>query len=123
MGGFWNRYGIELSSISITRSEYGEFIFIVSIGFSRAKPPAIRKVDLQNKEEIVGLLDEVKPKVLVHCEITLIWQILLVMITDCARLPLGAAERFPDKCESDPEGVKKLNVRPPLLPYGLIRHR
>jgi len=30
------------------------------IGFSRAKPPAIRKVDLQNREEVVGLLDEVK---------------------------------------------------------------
>lgn len=61
---------------------------VFGTGFSRAKPPAIRKVDLQNKEEVVGLLDEVKPQVLIHC----------------------AAERFPDKCESDPEGVKKLNI-------------
>lgn len=30
------------------------------IGFSRAKPPAIRRVDLQNRWEVVGLLDEVK---------------------------------------------------------------
>ncbi|KAF8427490.1 C-3 sterol dehydrogenase [Tirmania nivea] len=58
------------------------------IGFSRAKPPAIRKVDLQNREEVVNVLDEVKPKILIHC----------------------AANRFPDICESDPEGVKKLNV-------------
>lgn len=29
-------------------------------GFSRAKPPTIRKVDLGNAEEVVGLLDDVK---------------------------------------------------------------
>ncbi|KAF8425494.1 RmlD-like substrate binding domain-containing protein [Tirmania nivea] len=61
---------------------------VFGTGFSRAKPPAIRKVDLQNREEVVNILDEVKPKILIHC----------------------AANRFPDKCESDPEGVKKLNV-------------
>ncbi|KAL7275078.1 hypothetical protein RUND412_002013 [Rhizina undulata] len=61
---------------------------VVGTGFSRAKPPTIRKVDLGNAEEVVALLDDVKPRVVVHC----------------------AAERFPDKCESDPEGVKRLNV-------------
>lgn len=32
----------------------------VGTGFSRAKPPAIRKVDLCNEHEIVELLDDVK---------------------------------------------------------------
>lgn len=58
------------------------------VGFSRAKPPMIRKVDLGNEEEVVGLLDDVKyglnsskkvgtmliyhgvrPRVVVHCTI------------------------------------------------------
>ncbi|KAH0615056.1 uncharacterized protein H6S33_000692 [Morchella sextelata] len=62
---------------------------VVGTGFSRAKPPTIRKVDLGNAEEVVELLNDVKPKVVVHC----------------------AAERFPDKCLADPEGVKRLNVQ------------
>ncbi|KAF8460625.1 hypothetical protein BDZ91DRAFT_700160 [Kalaharituber pfeilii] len=61
---------------------------VVGTGFSRAKPSETRKVDLQNLEEVVRLLDEVRPRVVVHC----------------------AAERSPDKCEADPEGAKKLNV-------------
>jgi len=61
---------------------------VVGTGLSRAKPPAIRKVNLQNQDDVVAMLDEVKPNVLVHC----------------------AAERFPDKCEADPERAKKLNI-------------
>ncbi|KAI5799264.1 hypothetical protein DFH27DRAFT_88988 [Peziza echinospora] len=61
---------------------------VVGTGFSRAKPPTIRKVDLQNREEVVALLDECRPKVIVHC----------------------AAERFPDACEADPDRVKTLNI-------------
>ncbi|KAG0130381.1 RmlD-like substrate binding domain-containing protein [Tuber indicum] len=61
----------------------------IGTGFSRANPPAILKVDLGNAGEVAGLLEEVKPKVVVHC----------------------AAERFPDKCDADPEGVKRLNIQ------------
>jgi len=61
----------------------------VGTGFSRANPPAILKVDLGNVGEVIRLLEEVKPKVVVHC----------------------AAERFPDKCDADPEGVERLNVQ------------
>lgn len=61
---------------------------VVGTGFSRAKPPTIRKLDLGNSNEVTSLLDEVKPSVVIHC----------------------AAERSPDKCDQDPEGTKRLNV-------------
>ncbi|CAG8953895.1 hypothetical protein HYFRA_00010856 [Hymenoscyphus fraxineus] len=57
-------------------------------GFTRAKPPSILKLDLSSEAEITKTLDEVKPLVVVHC----------------------AANRFPDKCDSDPEGTRALNV-------------
>lgn len=32
----------------------------VGTGFSRASPPKVRKVDIQNEDEVVQLLDEVR---------------------------------------------------------------
>ncbi|KAA8905837.1 hypothetical protein FN846DRAFT_907258 [Sphaerosporella brunnea] len=61
---------------------------VVGTGYSRANPPAILKVDLGNEKEVVELLEDVKPDVVVHC----------------------AAERFPDRCSADPDGAKRLNV-------------
>ncbi|KAL3423333.1 Methionine adenosyltransferase 2 subunit beta [Phlyctema vagabunda] len=60
----------------------------VGTGFTRAQPPAILKVDLGSEPEVAKALDEAKPQVVVHC----------------------AANRFPDKCDSDPEGTRALNV-------------
>ncbi|CZR56359.1 related to methionine adenosyltransferase regulatory beta subunit [Phialocephala subalpina] len=61
---------------------------VIGTGFSRAKPPAILKLDLSSESAIASILDETKPEVVVHC----------------------AANRFPDKCDNDPEGTKALNV-------------
>ncbi|RDW88205.1 hypothetical protein BP6252_00237 [Coleophoma cylindrospora] len=61
---------------------------VVGTGFTRASPPAILKVDLGSEAEISKVLGDVKPQVVVHC----------------------AANRFPDKCDSDPEGTRALNV-------------
>ncbi|KAM3068948.1 hypothetical protein ACMFMG_004124 [Clarireedia jacksonii] len=60
----------------------------VGTGFSRANPPAILKVDLGSESEVAKTIDEVKPQVVVHC----------------------AANRFPDKCDNDPEGTRALNI-------------
>ncbi|KAI5780888.1 RmlD-like substrate binding domain-containing protein [Geopyxis carbonaria] len=60
----------------------------IGTGFSRAKPPKIHKLDLGDSEAVTTLIDETKPKVVLHC----------------------AAERAPDKCENDREGTKALNV-------------
>ncbi|KAL8738874.1 MAG: hypothetical protein Q9181_000401 [Wetmoreana brouardii] len=60
----------------------------VGSGFSRAKPPSILKVDLENQGAIEGALDETEPQVIVHC----------------------AANRFPDKCDADPDGTRALNI-------------
>ncbi|OTB06071.1 hypothetical protein M426DRAFT_319145 [Hypoxylon sp. CI-4A] len=57
-------------------------------GYSRADGTSILKVDLVNADEVAGTLDNVKPQVVVHC----------------------AANRFPDKCDKDPEGTRALNV-------------
>ncbi|RYP13661.1 hypothetical protein DL765_006791 [Monosporascus sp. GIB2] len=57
-------------------------------GYSRADGSQILKVDLGNASEIEKVLDEVKPQVVVHC----------------------AANRFPDKCDADPEGARALNA-------------
>ncbi|KAI2615861.1 NAD(P)-binding protein [Hypoxylon sp. NC1633] len=57
-------------------------------GYSRADGLSILKVDLVNGEEVTAALDKVKPKVIIHC----------------------AANRFPDKCDKDPEGTRALNV-------------
>jgi len=61
---------------------------VVGTGFSRASPPQIRKVDIQNADEVSSLFGEVKPSVVVHC----------------------AADRQPDSCTNNPEGARKLNV-------------
>ncbi|KAI9852005.1 MAG: hypothetical protein M1838_002128 [Thelocarpon superellum] len=62
---------------------------VTGTGFTRAKPPAILKVDLESKSELVKVLEEVKPDVVIHC----------------------AANRFPDKCDTDPQGTLALNVQ------------
>ncbi|KAK6596725.1 RmlD substrate binding domain-containing protein [Botrytis cinerea] len=60
----------------------------VGTGFSRAKPPTILKVDLASEPEVAKALNESKPQVVIHC----------------------AANRFPDKCDNDPEGTRALNI-------------
>merc|ERR1711939_745679 len=57
-------------------------------GFTRASPPTILKLDLGSEADVAKTLEEVKPQVVVHC----------------------AANRFPDKCDNDPEGTRALNV-------------
>ncbi|KAM3556148.1 hypothetical protein ARSEF4850_005670 [Beauveria asiatica] len=85
-------------------------------GFSRADGVDVLKVDLGNPSEMEKLLEETKqvkistptpctqhglrieqssPEVIVHYQLT---------------QDRGAAERFPDKVEKDPEGARKLNV-------------
>ncbi|APA13674.1 hypothetical protein SS1G_07654 [Sclerotinia sclerotiorum 1980 UF-70] len=61
---------------------------VVGTGFSRAKPPTILKADLASESEVSKVLDESKPQVVIHC----------------------AANRFPDKCDNDPEGTRALNI-------------
>ncbi|OTB13631.1 hypothetical protein K445DRAFT_319844 [Daldinia sp. EC12] len=57
-------------------------------GYSRADGSSVLKVDLVNAEQVEATLDNVKPQVVLHC----------------------AANRFPDKCDKDPEGTRALNV-------------
>ncbi|KAI1771927.1 NAD(P)-binding protein [Hypoxylon cercidicola] len=57
-------------------------------GYSRADGVSILKVDLVNAEQVASTLDNVKPQAVVHC----------------------AANRFPDKCDNDPEGTRAINV-------------
>ncbi|KAI2466538.1 NAD(P)-binding protein [Annulohypoxylon bovei var. microspora] len=57
-------------------------------GYSRADGLSILKVDLVNANEVATALDSVKPQAVVHC----------------------AANRFPDKCDNDPEGTCAINV-------------
>ncbi|KAI1327699.1 NAD(P)-binding protein [Xylariaceae sp. FL0255] len=57
-------------------------------GHSRADGTTILKVDLSQPSQVEAALDQVKPQVVVHC----------------------AANRFPDKCDNDPEGTRALNV-------------
>ncbi|KFA65693.1 hypothetical protein S40285_04808 [Stachybotrys chlorohalonatus IBT 40285] len=57
-------------------------------GYSRADGVDILKADLGNDADIKNVLDTTK----------------------CAKLEPGAAQRFPDKVDKDPEGAKALNV-------------
>ncbi|KAI0443958.1 methionine adenosyltransferase 2 subunit beta [Xylaria telfairii] len=57
-------------------------------GHSRADGSTILKVDLARPDEVEAVLGKVEPNVVVHC----------------------AANRFPDKCDKDPEGTRALNV-------------
>ncbi|KAF3182559.1 hypothetical protein TWF225_006465 [Orbilia oligospora] len=57
-------------------------------GFSRANPPRILKLDITDQEDVEKVLDDVKPAIIIHC----------------------AAEKSPDRCASDPDGTKALNV-------------
>lgn len=61
---------------------------VIGAGFSRAKPPSTLKIDLGSQAEISKALAEAAPSVVVHC----------------------AANKFPDKCDSDPEGTRALNI-------------
>lgn len=57
------------------------------IDFYRTKP-GLTKLNLLDKDAVFNLLTTVRPDVIVHC----------------------AAERFPDRVESDPQGAYDLNV-------------
>ncbi|KAL8999043.1 MAG: hypothetical protein Q9169_002041 [Polycauliona sp. 2 TL-2023] len=61
---------------------------VVGTGLSRAKPPSILKVDFDDQHAIERILDDTKPQVIVHC----------------------VANRFPDKCDLDPDGTRALNI-------------
>ncbi|GJN75379.1 hypothetical protein PLIIFM63780_009413 [Purpureocillium lilacinum] len=58
------------------------------LGYSRADGVDVLKVDLNDEAALAKALDDVNPRVIVHC----------------------AAQRFPDKVDKDPEGAKALNV-------------
>ncbi|KAF2871298.1 hypothetical protein BDV95DRAFT_607555 [Massariosphaeria phaeospora] len=60
----------------------------IGTGLNRINPPEVIKLDILDPKGIERVLDEVKPAAVVHC----------------------AANRFPDKCDSDPEAAKRLNV-------------
>ncbi|KAF2851914.1 NAD(P)-binding protein [Plenodomus tracheiphilus IPT5] len=60
----------------------------IGTGLNRISPPEIIKLDIIDQAEINRVLDEVKPKVVVHC----------------------AANRFPDSCTANPQAAKKINV-------------
>ncbi|KAF2705872.1 NAD(P)-binding protein [Pleomassaria siparia CBS 279.74] len=60
----------------------------IGTGLNRINPPEVIKLDILDSEEIVRVLDDVKPRVIVHC----------------------AANRFPDSCTANPEAARKLNV-------------
>ncbi|KAM7204121.1 methionine adenosyltransferase 2 subunit beta [Rhypophila sp. PSN 637] len=81
-------------------------------GFSRTATTAaaadgkpvqeIIKLDLADAGQVEALLDREKPRVVVHfpSAVPLAW----------LTVQLGAANRFPDKVDKDPEGTKALNV-------------
>jgi S-adenosylmethionine synthetase len=60
----------------------------IGTGLNRITSPDVIKLNILEQQEIERVLDEVQPKVVVHC----------------------AANRFPDSCTADPEAAKKLNV-------------
>ncbi|KAI1178496.1 hypothetical protein F4777DRAFT_537824 [Nemania sp. FL0916] len=57
-------------------------------GHSRADGVKVLRVDLGEPDQVEAVLDKAKPSVVIHC----------------------AAERFPDRCDKDPEGTRALNV-------------
>ncbi|KAF3197335.1 hypothetical protein TWF192_000764 [Orbilia oligospora] len=61
---------------------------VIGTGFSRANPPRILKLDITDQGDVEKVLDDVKPAIIIHC----------------------AAEKSPDRCASDPDGTKALNV-------------
>ncbi|VVC36206.1 Hypothetical protein CINCED_3A007342 [Cinara cedri] len=74
------------------RSIYERFLnesdwTVCGISFKRTKP-GLTKLNLLEKDAVTNLLNSVRPDVIVHC----------------------AAERFPDKVESDPQAAYDLNV-------------
>ncbi|KAG8529830.1 uncharacterized protein KY384_005311 [Bacidia gigantensis] len=72
----------------------------IGTGYSRANPPTLHKIDLSDADAVRSLLDEIKYDTLFHehCnshQLTTRW---------------GAANRFPDKCDQDPDGARRINV-------------
>ncbi|KAK6339338.1 hypothetical protein TWF718_008758 [Orbilia javanica] len=61
---------------------------VIGTGLSRANPPRILRVDITKQEEVEKVLDDLKPAIVIHC----------------------AAEKSPDRCASDPDGTKALNI-------------
>ncbi|GAB1192872.1 hypothetical protein APSETT444_002071 [Aspergillus pseudonomiae] len=70
--------------------------FVVGQGYSRANPPTILKADLENKDDIQRILDEVN--------------IVKYLTARTDTHVLGAANRSPDLCEQDPEKARRVNV-------------
>jgi dTDP-4-dehydrorhamnose reductase len=60
----------------------------IGTGLNRITSPDVLRLDILNRDEIVRVLDQVNPDIVVHC----------------------AANRFPDSCTKDPEAARKLNV-------------
>ncbi|KAG9193143.1 nicotinamide mononucleotide adenylyltransferase [Alternaria panax] len=60
----------------------------IGTGLSRIASPDVVQLDLLHQDEVVRVLDQVNPQVVVHC----------------------AANRFPDSCTKDPDAARKLNV-------------
>ncbi|CAJ2507240.1 Uu.00g084260.m01.CDS01 [Anthostomella pinea] len=73
-------------------------------GYSRADGTSVLKVDLAKAAEVEAALDKVKPQVVVHCKSPP-----EPIVEDWSHWH-GAANRFPDKCDKDPEGTRALNV-------------
>ncbi|KAL8693195.1 MAG: hypothetical protein Q9218_001939 [Villophora microphyllina] len=78
---------------------------VVGSGFSRAKPPSVLKVDLEDQNAIEAALDETNSP-----EPTQNSFILTIRNTHLLILCPGAANRFPDKCDADPDGTRALNI-------------
>ncbi len=60
----------------------------IGTGLSRITAPDVVKLDVLDPNDIARVLDETKPRVVVHC----------------------AANRFPDSCTKDPDAARRLNV-------------
>ncbi|KAL9128612.1 MAG: hypothetical protein Q9217_002746 [Psora testacea] len=70
----------------------------VGTGYSRANAPSSLKLDLSDEKAVGALLAQHRPEVVIHC----------------------AANRFPDKCDQDPEGARRLNVQATKLLAQLV---
>ncbi|KAL8835693.1 MAG: hypothetical protein Q9170_003232 [Blastenia crenularia] len=65
-------------------------------GVSRARPPSILRIDLEDQNAIDSVLDEIN--------------IFLALYLHVLMAYVGAANRFPDKCDADPDGTRALNI-------------
>ncbi|KAL8419240.1 hypothetical protein RB594_002450 [Gaeumannomyces avenae] len=89
---------------------------VTGAAFSRADGVSILKVDLGNVVEIEKALDKIRPQVVVHCEFPSGYARDKCPCEaneanqDMRAMQIGAANRFPDKVDKDPEGTRRLNV-------------